>query len=51
VEHLPQGVTNDDPFGGLAPTPTPTPPTPPTGQLTVTSTIGPGTYTLMPTTS
>ena len=46
VQHLPHGVTDDDPFGGLVPPPPP----PSTGDLIVNSTITPGTYTLRPVT-
>ena len=49
VQHLPHGVTDDDPFGGLV-SPPPPPPPPSTGNLMVTSTITPGTYTLRPVT-
>ena len=50
VQNLPQGVTDDDPFGGLVapPAPQPPPPSPSPGNLVVTSTIPPGTYVIRP---
>ena len=50
VQHVPHGVTDDDPFGGLVSPPPPPPPPPPpsTGNLIVNSTITPGTYALRP---
>lgn len=44
VQNLPQGVTNDDPFGGLEPRLA----APSAGDLIVATTISPGTYALRP---